>query len=548
MVCVSRRSLFLLLVLLALPTVDSRAQSFVPTGNMMMPRLGHSATLLQDGRVLVAGGNSAAEIYDPATGTFSATGAMAAVRAFHQAVLLQDGRVLLVGGNGCDLNNCLPSAELYDPATGTFAGAGHMSVAQGVYSAILLKNGKALVSGSNTIEVFDPATGAFTRVDNLPYSNFAPYVLTSTLLPDGEVMLASYRGGLLLYDPATDGFRQLPIPWQTNGATATPLLNGSVFLAGGYVDGSLDAGSFLTYVYDPATQTLRTTAQMPVPRGSHTATLLRDGRVLIAGGFNGTGSDPFLGIWAEAELYDPTTGKLSSTSGMVRKRYWHTATLLRDGRVLITGGSDDDFGGRANSSAELFIPESTQGSVPQVQLNSTRYCAGDTWTLMANSIAPLTSVQISGIRDGIPWTIPDWQISGPDGTLVATGTYGADAVGHYTLWLYAGGKTSSSISVTIENCSVHLDLTNSKSGNPQTDFYIGDSWTAHVTGSMPGANVKLLGISNGTPWTIESWGRTGSDGSFTATGTFPPGSNGNHAERVIVGTAQSNEVRFRVDY
>ena len=95
--------------------------------------------------------------------------------------------------------------------------------------------------------------------------------------------------------------------------------------------------------------------------------------------------------------------------------------------------------------------------VPRVELNSTRYCVGDTWTLRAESIAALTSVQISGTRDGSPWTVSDWQTSGHDGTLVTTGTYGADAVGHYTLWLYAGGKTSSSISATIESCSVHRD-------------------------------------------------------------------------------------------
>ncbi len=90
---------------------------------------------------------------------------------------------------------------------------------------------------------------------------------------------------------------------------------------------------------------------------------------------------------------------------------------------------------------------------------------------------------------------------------------------------------------------------NSKSPELQTDFHVGDSWTFHVMSAMPSANVKLLGISNGTPWTIESWGRTASDGSFTATGSFMPGSEGLHDLRVIVGGAQSNQVRFRVvDY
>jgi len=238
---------------------------------------------------------------------------------------------------------------------------------------------------------------------------------------------------------------------------------------------------------------------------------------------------------------------------MVKHRMEHTATLLRDGRVLITGGlisnSQSAYPNPNDSSAELFIPESTQGVVPRLELDSTRHCVGDPWTLRAGTIAPLTSVQISGTRDGSPWAISDWRTSGEDGTLTATGTYGADAVGNYEVWLYAGGKTSNTVSVAVESCSVHLDLMNSKFPTIHTDFYVGDSWTVHVVSSLPGANVKLLGTSNGTPWTIESWGRTASDGSFTATGTFLPGSDGIHALRVIVGSAQSNQVHFRViDY
>jgi hypothetical protein len=451
MVYAARRSFYLLLILLAPAIEDSHAQSFVLTGNMMMPRVGHSATLLPDGRVLVAGGSkptsidltSTAEIYDPATGTFAETGAMAAARAWHAAVLLQDGRVLLVGGD-CVYTYCIPSAEVYNPATGVFTSAGHMSVAQKVFSAALLKNGKALVSGTSTIELFDPATGAFT-----PLSNAGNYGISMTLLSDGEVLLTSALG-LFLYDPANDGLRPLPISWRVSETTSTPLLDGSVFLAGGWDS----IASSHTYIYDPATQTLKTQPDMPVPRDFHTATLLRDGRVLIAGGYN-EDWDGGPRIFSAAELYDPTTGTFSRTGGMVMHREGHTATLLRDGRVLITGGYASLFLWPPNpndSTAELFVPESTQGSVPRLEFDSTRYCAGAPWTLRAESIAPLTSVQISGTRDGTPWTIADWGTSGPDGTLVATGTYGADAVGNYTVWLYAGGKTSSSVPVIIEDC------------------------------------------------------------------------------------------------
>jgi hypothetical protein len=448
---------------------------------MMMPRLGHSATLLQDGRVLVAGGynptdgfegrpapnfpphaTSDAEIYNPTTGTFSQTAAMTAARAWHVAVLLQDGRVLLVGGDYWGCGFCIPTADFYDPVTGKFTSTGHMSVGQWVDSAILLKNGKVLVSGTGTTEVFDPATGAFTPL-NAPTNSY-DYGVRMSLLSDGAVLMVS-GSELSLYDPGSDGFRQLPVGWHIKGTTATPLLDGSVFLAGGYTDAYGDNASPHTYVYDPATQSLKTTADMSLPRDSHTATLLRDGRVLIAGGYNSPDGpvDESTGIFSAAELYDPATGTLARTRGMVWGRDGHAATLLRDGRVLITGGratvvgSQFNFANPDDSTAELFIPESTQGTVPRVELNSTRYCVGDPWTFRAESIAPLTSVQISGTRDESPWTISDWQTSGSDGTLVTTGTYGADAVGHYTLWLYAAGKTSSSISITIENCSVHQD-------------------------------------------------------------------------------------------
>src|SRR5215475_5167251 len=120
MVYASRRSLCLLLSLLALAIEDSHAQSFVPTGNMMVPRYGNSATVLQDGRVLIAGGGSGAEIYDPVSGTFTETGAPIQQRFGQAAVLLRDGRVLLVGGCQCTM------AELYNPKSGTFTRTGDM--------------------------------------------------------------------------------------------------------------------------------------------------------------------------------------------------------------------------------------------------------------------------------------------------------------------------------------------------------------------------------------------------------------------------------------
>jgi len=548
--CSSVRGSFCVsLTLLVLAVTDLPAQSFVPAGKMTRPRTTNSATLLQDGRVLIVGGDTTpelpptAEIYDPVSGTFVETGAPTVWRGGHGAVLLRDGRVLFMGGSWpFYLYRPTAIAELYNPDTGTFTRTGNMSVAQLVLSAVLLKNGKVLVLGAITAELYDPATGTFASLNS---GGVSPYDSPPTLLPDGTVLVPSYSG-LLLYDPVNKVFTRTsntPIPLEQ--APVTPLLDGSVLFAGGDRPGSYgDGAQAQSLVYDPGTQALTPGGNLTLARGLHTATLLKDGRVLIAGGYNGEGSDAVIGMFASAELYDPATGTFSRTENMLTPRFGHTATLLRDGRVLITGGwSGVDTtpitgGWSGDATAQLFVPESTQGDVPRVTLDWSRYCVGDSWILRAEEAAPSTSVQISGTFDGTPWTIPDWATTGQGGTLLATGTYAANAVGDYTLWLYTGGKVSNTVRVGIDTCPLQLEL--------NSNFHVGDSWTAHVMGALPGANVTLLGISGTAAWTIESWGQTDSGGTFVTSGNFPPYVEGDHELRAVVGGALSNAVRFSV--
>jgi len=358
--------------------VAPRAAAWTATGKMITLRTGQMAVLLLDGRVLVVGGccNNAgdqitsAESYDPGTGTWASAGSMVEshFNFVYSATLLADGKVLVapstngVGGPA--------SAQLYDPVSGKWSATGPMVAPYAGHTATRLLDGKVLVSGLNgdgdtpSAELYDPSSGTWTATRAMS----TPRGGTYTLLPDGKVLVTggySPPGGpsAELYDPisgtwALTGNMITP----RFGHTATLLPNGKVLVAGGKIpaDGRVCRSESTpspvclgdpiasAELYDPQSGAWSATQGMVAPRASHTATLLPDGRVLVAGGEGDASTSAGFAL-ASAELYDPASGTWSATASMAAARREHTATLLPDGSVLVAGGAP---------SAELYDPGS----------------------------------------------------------------------------------------------------------------------------------------------------------------------------------------------
>lgn len=335
--------------------ISARAAGFTATGSMGTSRAYHTATLLASGEVLVAGGESSdstvsAELYDPSKKSFAPTrGSMVTPRSIHAATLLCDlatlpcnnQKVLLTGGR--NLNNAvIAEAELYDPATGAFTSTGSMNYARRGHTATLLNDGRVLVTGGGVAnaEFYDPKTGAFTTVTE-PMDGIA------TLLANGEVLIAGGSGVGEVFDPV--GGKLAPTANagpEADSFTSTLLKDGRVLLAGGSLAGR--PGPFCpcynsvsgAQLFETTSVSFSATGGMSSARTFHSASLLGDGKVLLAGGaslsesFSGQVVEPL----ASAELFDPVSGSFALTGTMTTARRSHTATLLSDGTVLVTGG------------------------------------------------------------------------------------------------------------------------------------------------------------------------------------------------------------------
>ena len=356
------------------------APRFVLTGSMSVARDSTTATLLNDGRVLVVGGCTSpsdealasAETYDPASSKFSPTASMHLGRRSHTATLLRNGRVLVVGGyigkpaKGWS-PDITPTAEIYDPASGKFTDTGPLQTARALHTATLLQDGRVLVVGgvqpvsvaaASSAEIYDPATGKFSPAGSL---KFGRYLHTATSLLDGRVLIAggatpfevgkeeSQEFPAEVWDPKTQKFAVTGISQPSRrGHTATLLPDGRVLFLGGEMSVS---GAWYG-VYDPSTASYSAVSAT----GADTETMLADGRVLECGSWIPDDA-LFAKGGAQAWLYDPVTDKESEAAPMTTPRGFPTATLLQDGTVLVVGGAKSENDAVvALASAELYVP------------------------------------------------------------------------------------------------------------------------------------------------------------------------------------------------
>jgi hypothetical protein len=356
------------------PPSPTTVGSWARLASLATGRIDQTATVLQDGRVLVVGGSqeaeanqlATAEIFTPKTNVWSAAASMAYPRARHTATLLADGRVLVVGGLGPGRGN----SEIYDPRANTWSSAGNLISARANHQAVLLSDGRVLVMGGrqpgrplSSAEVFDPRVRSWSSTGSLLVARDRPQ---AALLPDGKVLVTGGVsvdvGGSLdaavlfgsplatseIYDPTTKVWTPGPAMSVGRVGHAIAVLgNGDVFVVGGTRDPAP------AEIFDPRSNTWASTTEL-ASRIAPVVGVLAGGRVVVAGGVvekydpatvQSTGYTPVL--LDSVDVFDIGRGSWSAAPPMAVARWQATGSVLSDGRFLVCGGGNPLAAGNA---------------------------------------------------------------------------------------------------------------------------------------------------------------------------------------------------------
>jgi hypothetical protein len=356
----------------------------VPAGAMSVPRTQHTATLLGDGRVMVAGGRSqdatvalsTTELFDPKSGAWKPGPPMNAARAGHTATALLDGRVLVIGGSapaaaedGSNRFEALASAELYDPKKNVWTRAQDLATPRNGHTSTRLLDGSVLVIGGarpthqhlSSVERFDPVTGAFSERRPMAQGR---WLHEAAVLGDGSVLVLGGRSNQLdagapipkpgvaissveRFDTATGVWHRVPELTEPRQRTAVVSFGRRVAVFGGQT--GTGSTNYVEWWEAGAEGWTQAPTHLTVPVAGHSATLLPTGDVLLAGGEPPSAVDTSrVQRWAHQTQGWCLAGQLKSS------RKSHSATLLLDGSVLFAGGTS---GGITEATAERWVPQ-----------------------------------------------------------------------------------------------------------------------------------------------------------------------------------------------
>jgi hypothetical protein len=341
------------------------------------------SAVLHDGRVVLVGGATGASstsasdlvtFFDPATGHWTIGTKMLQPRAYPMVVSLSDGSVVVAGGS----RNAQPldTAERYFPEVGTWVAAGRLNLPRTQGTLTVLSDGRVLAVGGGfegspgwrstaSAELFDPTTGLWSLAAPM---SVARAFHTATLLPDGEVLVAGgasiYNGtrgtvaaSAEIYNPRSNTWRpaaRMSVARYAGAATLLP--DGRVLVAGGWAfTSATDPSLASAEIYDPASNSWTSTGSMSVGRGSPSMLALADGRVLAMAGV-----DPTYHVLATTEIYDSRLGTWQRTGDLPVAMERPAAQTLPDGRVLVAGGATDANAGRVTAVSAVYSARSPQ--------------------------------------------------------------------------------------------------------------------------------------------------------------------------------------------